>query len=91
MHSQISSTLSSASREDITLKLETFVRKIASVERQQNFLEGLMYESMKRRHDMIKEAHKKTINWIFERAETGFKKWLEADDSIYWVQGKVSE
>lgn len=88
-----SGTLSGSSGNDITTKLVAFAEKAENLERQQSFLEGLMLDSMKRRHDMIKEAHRKTLDWVFERPETGFLKWLGSEGtegSIYWVTGKVS-
>ena len=86
-----SSTLSSSGGDDITSKLVAFTEEAENLERQQSFLEGLMFDSMKQRHDTIHKTHKKTDDWIFERPETGFRAWLESEGGIYWVKGKVSE
>lgn len=56
---------------------------------QQEVLQSLVFEEMKQREETIKDAHEMTLNWMFEKPETGFMNWLEADGGIYWVRGKV--
>jgi hypothetical protein len=43
-----------------------------------------MFEEMWQREEAIKDAHKITLNWIFEKNEIKFMGWLEAEDGIYW-------
>lgn len=56
----------------IALGLKSLVDRAQRLKIQQDFLQGLTFESMKRRYDAIKEAHRKTFNWMFDRPELGF-------------------
>ena len=62
-----------SSGDDMTRKLMAFIEKAENLERQQSFLKGFMFDSMKRRQDMIKKAHKETLDWIFTSPDAGFK------------------
>ncbi|KAL6720867.1 hypothetical protein ACLMJK_002792 [Lecanora helva] len=48
-----------------------------------------------RREENIKDAHKKTFEWIFDRADEGvrpwsnFVRWLETGQGTYWIHGKA--
>ena len=58
-------------------------------------LEQLSYPHMTNRYEEIQEAHSKTFEWIFRRAEQSdlpwndFSKWLRQDANIYWINGKA--
>ncbi|KAG8673121.1 hypothetical protein FPOAC2_06550 [Fusarium poae] len=44
---------------------------------------------MQERELTIKDAHKGTFRWVFEdNGITGFKDWLESDETLYWITGK---
>jgi hypothetical protein len=60
------------------------------MEREQKILESLCFESMSQRHSDIREAHKETLRWTFDRSDIRLLDWLESDDGIYWISGKVS-
>jgi hypothetical protein len=63
--------------------------------RENAILQHLGFPSRYDRYENVAEAHAKTFNWIFEesasdeRAWSSFTEWLEGDDSIYWIYGKV--
>lgn len=53
----------------------------------------IKYQEMENREEGIVEAYKKTFEWIFHASEdkrwSDFPKWLQGDDSIYWITGKA--
>ncbi|KAH8752602.1 hypothetical protein BGZ57DRAFT_95902 [Hyaloscypha finlandica] len=59
------------------------------VAQQQTILQTLLFEEMEQREEAIKDAHKTTLDWMFERNETQFMNWLETGNGIYWVKGKA--
>ncbi|KAF8857617.1 hypothetical protein BDZ45DRAFT_788025 [Acephala macrosclerotiorum] len=58
-------------------------------------LRSLNFKFIKARQSAIKEAHKKTFDWIFEEVDNGptprprFLSWLREGKGIYWVSGKA--
>ncbi|KAL1384551.1 hypothetical protein HDK64DRAFT_318196, partial [Phyllosticta capitalensis] len=46
------------------------------------------YNGYSKRYDEVKEAHKRTFQWIFDSEELGFSEWLEKQSGIYWITGK---
>ena len=56
---------------------------------QQAILQTLLFEEMEQREESIKDAHKATLDWMFQKNGTKFKEWLESEKGIYWVRGKV--
>ena len=63
-------------------------------------LAGIQYDSMIARQNRIAIAHEFTFRWIFQddpteistsntREWSGFRKWLESDEQIYWITGKA--
>lgn len=59
------------------------------------FIGVFRYDSMFDREDGVAEAHPDTLNWIFKdpsgqtHAWDNLSQWLESDDQIYWITGKM--
>lgn len=70
-------------------QLSAFVKEGQLLPQQQSILQTLIFEEMEQREETIKDAHKKTLDWMFERNEISFMEWLESEEEIYWVKGKV--
>ncbi|PMD63535.1 uncharacterized protein K444DRAFT_626616 [Hyaloscypha bicolor E] len=75
--------------DSLSKELLSFLDEGKRVKHQQDVLQSLVFEEMKQREETIKDAHEMTLNWMFEKPETGFMNWLKADSGIYWVRGKV--
>lgn len=67
--------------------------------RRRTLIQSLRYECMEDRHETIKNAHKKTFDWMFtsfdepmqegiSQPANGFAQWLKTGSDIYWVTGK---
>jgi len=75
---------------DLSSKLINLLENGRLVEQEQRQLGSLAFDSMKEREEKIKDAHKKTLSWVFKNPDTAFMDWLQAQNGIYWVKGKVS-
>jgi hypothetical protein len=73
----------------LSKQLFSLVEEGQLVAQQQTILQTLLFEEMEQREEAIKDAHKTTLDWMFERNETKFMNWLETGNGIYWVKGKV--
>jgi len=51
-------------------------------------LSSLFFEEMYYRHDVIREAHKRTFEWAQDDPRPGFVSWLRQIHGIFWIQGK---
>ncbi|KAI1658413.1 hypothetical protein F4813DRAFT_48238 [Daldinia decipiens] len=61
-------------------------------------ISSLSFDSRATRHCSIKEAHKKTLSWVFEdtqarssrlgSASGNLIRWLKNPDGIFWISGK---
>lgn len=60
-------------------------------EQQRLILESLRYTAMKEREENIKDAHKSTLQWAFNNPEVELIQWLEEENGIFWVKGKVGK
>ncbi|KAI3327824.1 hypothetical protein HD806DRAFT_335790 [Xylariaceae sp. AK1471] len=59
-------------------------------QKQKSILQGLYFSQLKDREFAIAEAHRNTLEWIFQRSSsTNYVKWLQEDNGIYWVAGKA--
>jgi TolA-binding protein len=77
--------------DDLSKELRTLAKEGQQVAQQQAILQTLLFEEMEQRHETIKDAHKATLNWMFEPNKMKLVEWLETERGIYWVKGKVSE
>ncbi|KAI1074091.1 hypothetical protein F5B20DRAFT_586621 [Whalleya microplaca] len=55
-------------------------------------LESLNVPSMNMGRERIQEAHKNTLQWVFEDSQehrsSNFAQWLKQDRGIFWISGK---
>jgi TolA-binding protein len=76
--------------DDLSKELRMLAKEGQQVAQQQAILQTLLFEEMEQRHETIKDAHKATLDWMFEPNKMKFVEWLETESGIYWVKGKVS-
>ncbi|KAK8075657.1 hypothetical protein PG997_010320 [Apiospora hydei] len=59
---------------------------------EQMILEQLWFSAINYRHNGIRDAHRNTMEWVFEtskqRSPATFNEWLTSDDKVYWISGK---
>ena len=53
-------------------------------------LEQLSYRNIDARYEQLKEAHKKTFNWVFMDLNHGFVDWLCNRDGTFWISGNAA-
>lgn len=75
--------------DDLSKQWLTLAEEGQRIARQQIILQTLVFEEMEQREETIKDAHKATLDWMFEEKETHFAELLEVEKGIYWVKGKV--
>lgn len=75
--------------DSLSEKLLTLAAEGKKVEAEQKILESLIFEEMYQREETIKDAHKSTLDWMFNKNDLQFMDWLEAEKGIYWVRGKA--
>ena len=81
---------SGTSLDELYTILNSLSEKGRTLERQQAVLRSLLFKELKRRQNIIDEAHFKTLKWLFSKSKTNFLTWLESGTGIYWVNGEVS-
>lgn len=78
-------------------QISTKVRKVSQCH---TIIASLRYECMEVRHDAIRDAHKRTFDWMYtphgygtsvQQPNTGLAEWLQSGSGIYWVTGKPGE
>ena len=74
--------------DELSTKLLSFIEE-GQMLAQKVMLESLLFEGMEQREESVKDAHEATLDWMFQRNGTKFKEWLETENGIYWVRGKV--
>lgn len=91
------------SDEDLTRLHEMCIKVRSDVQllaRRRAIIQSLRYECMEVRNETIKDAHKRTFDWMFApngsqrttpRPLLGFAQWLQSGTDIYWVTGKPGE
>ena len=75
--------------QDFAIKIEDLLKRGAEMEREQNQIESLIFDSMKEREGQIKNAYGSTNEWIHQDSSAGFRAWLSSTNGVYWVKGKV--
>jgi hypothetical protein len=75
--------------DNFSKQLFALAKEGQEVLQQQIILQTLLFEQMEQREENIKDAYKTTLDWLFEKNETRFMDWLESEQGIYWVKGKV--
>ncbi|KAN0101586.1 hypothetical protein V8E51_012096 [Hyaloscypha variabilis] len=74
---------------DLPTKLSSFIKEGQMLVRRQAILQTLLFEQMEQREENIKDAHKATLDWMFQKNGAKFMEWLETEEGIYWVRGKA--
>jgi histidinol dehydrogenase len=77
--------------DSLSKKLFDLAKQGPQLAQQQLMLQTLLFEEMEQREENIKDAHKTTLNWMFQKKKTKFINWLESEKGIYWVKGKVRD
>ncbi|KAF2194685.1 hypothetical protein K469DRAFT_734449 [Zopfia rhizophila CBS 207.26] len=75
--------------DSLSERLISLVEQGKRAELEQRMVESLTFDSMREREEKIKDAHARTLNWIFEEPDIGFTDWLQTGNGIYWVKGKA--
>jgi hypothetical protein len=74
--------------------------KVQVVSRTHTIMRSLRYQYMDLRHEAIKDAYRRTFDWIYRppsfqacdpRSQIEYVKWLRHGDGVYWVTGKPGE
>jgi hypothetical protein len=75
---------------NLSKELFVLAKQGPQLAQQQLMLQTLLFEEMEQREENIKDAHKTTLNWMFQK-KIKFTNWLESEKGIYWVKGKVRD
>ena len=84
-------------KEHVTNEFQQHQKDLAHREYCQRFLDSLWFPEIHRRQEVIREAHEKTFQWIYEPHESdttdrrwdSFVHWLENGQQSYWINGKA--
>ena len=84
-------------KEHVTNEFQQHQKDLAHREYCQRFLDSLWFPEIHRRQEVIREAHEKTFQWIYEPHESdttdrrwdSFVHWLENGQQTYWINGKA--
>jgi hypothetical protein len=75
--------------KSLSKMLLSLLEESKKAQHMQQILRSLVFNEIWHREEAIKDAHVKTLTWIFKKPETGFTDWLKAENGFYWVRGKV--
>jgi len=74
-------------------QLQGFIQRAFESKTTVRILKSLHFNQIKERHSDIRDAHKKTFEWIFQpNSGVNFVPWLTSSnvtDGIYWITGKA--
>ncbi|KAK4201018.1 hypothetical protein QBC40DRAFT_348184 [Triangularia verruculosa] len=73
---------------DLTRRLRSFTDEFSNCQRTYQVIKSLVFVEIRRRFSLIPEAENSTNEWLMQE-KTGFRKWLESGDGIFWVTGKA--
>jgi hypothetical protein len=77
--------------------LSKVTAKVQEVSQTHTIIASLQYDYMELRHESIRNAHRRTFDWIYcpqnfethdPRSQIKFVEWLQHDNGVYWVTGK---
>ena len=71
-------------------RLHSFEQECKNRRHTARVLSRLDFPEIRRRWDKIHATEKNTNTWIFDRQKTNFMDWLESENDIFWITGKVS-
>jgi hypothetical protein len=101
---RISDTHSDGFRTKLHDQFSELTSKVRHLSQCHTVIASLRYECMEIRQDAIRDAHKRTFDWMFDPhgsnlpvqrskqgSKIGFTEWLQHGSGIYWVTGKPGE
>ncbi|KAE8447855.1 hypothetical protein EG329_010084 [Mollisiaceae sp. DMI_Dod_QoI] len=74
---------------------QSLTEETARVAATQRLLSSLYFKSIKVRQAAIKEAHVRTLEWIFDddtecpHPHSSFLRWMQSGNGIFWITGKA--
>jgi hypothetical protein len=74
---------------EISRDLRELIKEGSNAKKAQRILHSLRYPEIRVRQQAIKWAHAETFEWIFRTPTSSFQNWLQAENGIYWIQGKA--
>lgn len=86
---ELLATTKAAQLTSLKSKLDTLEKEHLICDKQSKVIESLYFPELRRRWSQIPEANQATNAWLFDPKLTSFMHWLEIQDGIYWITGKV--
>jgi predicted Rossmann fold nucleotide-binding protein DprA/Smf involved in DNA uptake len=75
--------------KDLQAKLAELRNEESVRKEQARVLKSLYFKDIDKRLEQIVEAERNTNAWLFDSSLSNFPEWLESEDSLYCVVGKV--
>ncbi|KAJ0416987.1 hypothetical protein BJY00DRAFT_217081 [Aspergillus carlsbadensis] len=76
----------------LRIKLDVLQREQSACARQIAVLKSLYFPELRRRWHQIREADRRSNNWIYDSEKTSFVEWLEhqgQNDTVYYITGRA--
>lgn len=86
---ELLATTKTARLTSLKTKLDTLEKEHMIIDKQSKVIESLYFPELHRRWSKIQKANEATNAWLFDPELTSFMHWLELQDGIYWITGKV--
>lgn len=77
------------------VQLEKLDHEVSRIQKDQQLLLSLWFDTITMRQDNLSDAHKSTFSWIFKGSlpdmsqEVHFSSWLQGENQIFWINGKA--
>jgi hypothetical protein len=84
-----------SAKQHVTNEFEMQRTRLVAETFRTRILDDLFFPALRARQEELKEAHKQTFQWIFDRTGaalrpwSNFAEWLEGGQAIYWINGKA--
>lgn len=84
-----------SSKQHVSQEFEKHHERSAAEDSYSRLLESLYFPDIHARQEGIAEAHKQTLEWIFDKPGSevrpwdNFIEWLESGHGTYWISGKA--
>lgn len=85
----------SSTKQHISNEFEKQQRQLVAEDFRKRILDSLYFPEINVRQEDIKEAHKETFEWIYDKTGADlrpwsiFTQWLEQERATYWICGKA--
>ena len=76
--------------KQLLASIDRLSKQAREIEWEQRILDSLSFKELRER-ESSKRAHENTLNWVFSNQNTGYTRWLESGNDVYWIQGRVSD